>query len=158
MSMTGRHKLWSYLHNLHQHDLQESSPQYEQPAYIKQPLLTHQKTTLHAAVQLEAAKADGLTCEPVLGDPYGGKMYANYGVIADPVGSGKSLTALALAGAPRPAESSYELLTRNNTGTYSDISLSRTRDIMISPEGSSYTRIQAALFIIPHALMSQWET
>ena len=158
MSLSGRHRLWSYLHNLHQHELQESSPKQAQPAYIKQPLLAHQQTTLHRAIMLEAAKKEGITCEPVIGDPHGGTMHANYGVIADPVGSGKSLTALALAGQPRPSEETMELLSRNNMGNFTDLSLMRTRNIMVNAEGTRYKTVNASLFIIPHALMSQWET
>ena len=155
---THRHRLWSYLHNLHQHELKETSPKQAQPTYIKQPLLTHQQTTLHQAITLEAAKRSGLSCDPVLGDPHGGTLYMNYGVIGDPVGSGKSLTALALAGQPRPSEETVELLSRNNIGNFTDMSLMRTRSIMINPDGGRYKAVNASLFIIPHALMSQWET
>jgi len=153
-----RHRLWSYLHNLKMHELKESAPKEAQPAYIKQPLLAHQQTTIYQALMLEAAKKDGLICDPIIGDPYGGTMHANYGVIADPVGSGKSLTALAIAGQPRPAEETVELLSRNNTGNFSDLSLTRNRTIMLTPEGTRYKTVNASLFIIPHALMSQWET
>jgi len=155
---THRHRLWLYLHNLHQHELKETSPKYAQPTYIKQPLLVHQQTTLHQAIALEAAKRAGLSCDPILGDPYGGTLYMTYGVIGDPVGSGKSLTALALAGQPRPSEETVELLSRNNMGNLTDVSLTRTRTIMLNPEGGSYKAVNASLFIIPHALMSQWET
>jgi rubrerythrin len=143
---------------LHQHELKETSPKQAQPSYIKQPLLTHQQTTLHQAITLEAAKRTGLSCDPVLGDSHGGTLYMNYGVIGDPVGSGKSLTALALAGQPRPSEETVELLSRNNIGNFTDMSLMRSRSIMINPDGGRYKAVNASLFIIPHALMSQWET
>jgi rubrerythrin len=158
MSTTHRYRLWTYLYNLFQHELKDSSPKYAQPAHIKQPLLAHQQTTLNKVMMLEAAKREGISCEPLLGDPYGGILYANYGIIADPVGSGKSLTALALAGMPRPSEETVEILSRNNTGNFSDLSLMRTRTIMSNPEGGLYKAVNASLFIIPHALMSQWET
>jgi len=155
---THRYRLWTYLHNLHQHELKESSPKQTQPSYIKQPLLAHQQTSLHQLLMLEAAKRAGLSCDPVIGDPYGGTLFLTYGVIGDPVGSGKSLTALALAGQPRPSEETMELLSRNNTGNLTDASIMRTRSNMVTPEGGRYKAVNASLFIIPHALMSQWET
>jgi rubrerythrin len=155
--MSSHRYRWNYLHNLHQHELKETSPKQAQPSYIKQPLLLHQQTTLHQAIALEAAKRTGLSCDPVLGDPHGGTLYMNYGVIGDPVGSGKSLTALALAGQPRPSEETIEFLSRNNSGNFTDVSLMRTRSIM-THEGGRYKAVNASLFIIPHALMSQWET
>ena len=72
------------------------SPMAPQPAYIRLPLKVHQRALLHAARVLETNRPAGIKCED------GATMYTKYGVIADRVGSGKSLVALSLAGMERP--------------------------------------------------------
>jgi hypothetical protein len=123
-------------------ELTEDSPRLEgQPAHIRPELFIHQRTLLNAAVNIEESKYTGLDCGADR------RLYTNYGVIADRVGSGKSLTALALAKMPIPDEREITTLHRKNY--ISMIHYNKSED--------KKQRVKAALFIIPHNLMGQWE-
>ena len=83
--------------------LQESSPQAEQPASIKTALRPHQLSLLAAARSLEA-KANMNTID--LQKP---QLLTRYGVIGDRVGAGKSLVALGLVRDPPVKQSQLTL-------------------------------------------------
>jgi len=135
-------KLWSYMEGVFTNELSEDSSRLEtQPAHIKPELFIHQRTLLNAAVKIEESKYTGLDCGADR------RLYTNYGVIADRVGSGKSLTALALAKMPIPDEREITTLHRKNY--ISMIHYNKSED--------KKQRVKAALFIIPHNLMGQWE-
>jgi hypothetical protein len=158
---TARHSFWSYLHNLNSIELNEHSEKAIQPPSIKQKLLPHQLTSIAKALQLEESKTTGIECNSTFDSSStvstNAKLYSSYGILCDRVGSGKSLTALALASYPSPSPKYTEFMNRNNSGSSSDISLIKESDIMIKPDGTSYRKINASLFIVPHAIVHQWE-
>ena len=136
-------RYWSYFKGVFQNEMGEESPRFtDQPTGIKAKLYPHQRTILQAAINLEKTKQEGIEC--------GGqkKLYANYGVIADRVGSGKSLVALSLVKQPPPDEREIVTNFRNNN-------LSMIKYQIPEP---TKTRIKTALFIVPHSIMGQWET
>jgi SNF2 family DNA or RNA helicase len=161
---SSRLRLWNYLHNLHNNELNSSSEIAEQPEKIKQKLLPHQQTSLAAALKLEESKIIGLSCTPQINEislnslDNSGKLYTNYGILCDRVGSGKSLTALAIASSPSPSSFYTEFINRNNLGSGSDITLVRNSDFYTKPDGTSYTKVNASLFIVPHSVVHQWES
>jgi len=135
-------KLWSYIGGVFTNVITEDSPRIEeQPTSIKPKLFLHQLSLLASATALENSKFTGLDC----GDNK--RLYSSYGVIADRVGSGKSLISLALAKMPVPDDREITTLHRNNS-----ISL-----IQYSKSVDTKRRVKAALFILPHSLMGQWE-
>jgi len=135
-------RYWSYFKGVFQNELGEDASRFpNQPLGIKAKLYPHQKTILQAALNLEKTKFDGLQC----GEHK--KLYTNYGIIADRVGSGKSLVALSLVKQPAPEEREIITNYRNNN-------LSMIKYHIPEP---SKTRIKAALFIVPHSIMGQWE-
>lgn len=135
-------KFTSYLEGVFSNELTEESTQVEtQPEHIKIPLYMHQKTLLAAALDLEAKKFDGIDC----GD--NSHLYSNFGILADRVGSGKSLVALSLIKCKFADEREIQTTHRGK-----DISMIR----YVTPNAKN-RRIKAALFIIPHSLMGQWE-
>ncbi len=99
-----REKIWNFFECLFQNELTAASPQIEQPAWIQTPLFAHQRSSVQAALQLETVK-QGLKADPLPGEPNGGTLYANYGILGDRVGAGKSLIALSLLKYPPPPSS-----------------------------------------------------
>ena len=161
MSLPSRRRLWQFFEALYAQELTEAAPRIETPAWIKTPLLLHQQAALASACRLETAKTQGLEVEPVPGEPMGGRLFTSYGILGDRVGSGKSLTALSLVKMDAPEAMYMEYCTRN-VGTLSDgrdVGLLRTRDqTKTTSLGLVLRPITTSLFIIPHALMGQWET
>lgn len=134
-------RLWLYLSTVLTNTLNEDSSKVEEtPAYIKPALYLHQRTLLQAAVNLEQSKFLGIDCS-------GKQLHTNFGVISDRVGSGKSLVALSLLRQPIPDE--REITTIHRQNNLSMISHQK-------PEQAK-RRTKAALFIVPHSLMGQWE-
>jgi hypothetical protein len=90
-------RLWTYLTEIFTSELGEESSRVEtQPTYIRPKLYIHQQTLLQAALELEKTKFNGLDCGN------SSKLFANFGILADRVGSGKSLVALSLLKFPPP--------------------------------------------------------
>jgi hypothetical protein len=94
--------------NILKNSLTSESEMAPQPAHIRLPLKIHQRALVHAARALETNRPTGITCED------GAIMYTKYGVIADRVGSGKSLVALSLAGMERPQTEMFTAEASNN--------------------------------------------
>lgn len=135
-------RLWTYLSEVFTAELGEESPRFEiQPPYIKPKLYIHQQTLLQASIDLEKTKFNGLLCGE------NSKLYPNFGVISDRVGSGKSLVALSLVKFPPPEEEEIHTAHR---GSYLAL-------VQYKKPEQSKRRVRAALFIVPHSLMSQWE-
>jgi hypothetical protein len=158
MSLVMRRRLWNFFEALYSQQLNETSLREATPPWIKTPLLPHQQSLLAAARALEATKLDGKPVGPVPGEPDGGRLFASYGILGDRVGSGKSLTALSLCNAPAPVSSYVQFIVRNSC--YSDardVRLIRTKNQLVE-DGITMTYLNTCLFIIPHALMSQWES
>jgi SNF2 family DNA or RNA helicase len=135
-------RLWTFLTEVFTSELDEESSRFEeQPPYIRPTLYTHQKTLLRASLDLEKTKFNGLDCGN------NSKLFANFGVIADRVGSGKSLVALSLVKFPPPEEDEIHTAHR---GPYLAM-------VQYKKPELQKRRVRAALFIVPHSLMSQWE-
>jgi hypothetical protein len=158
MSLTARRRLWSFFEALFSQELNETKDKAATPAWIKTPLLQHQQSSLAAALQLEQGKL-GLDVEGIPGDPVGGRFFTSQGILGDRVGSGKSLTALALVKAPAPSTNYSEYVLRNSTlGDGRDVGLLRNRSQLKTNTGTTLRKVTTCLFIVPHALISQWQT
>ena len=160
MSIISRRKLWSFFEALYSQELNEDSAKSVTPQWLKTPLLLHQQSALAAALRLETAKTNGLDVDAIAGESVGGKLYSSYGILGDRVGSGKSLTALSLVKMPPPPPLYNEYIVRGNSilGDGRDVGLLRTRTQAMSGTGMKLKEVSTSLFIIPHALMGQWET
>ena len=135
-------KYWSYLKGVFHNEISEDTPQFQgQPDGILSPLFRHQKTLLHAALDLESKKTTGIDCGSQK------RLYTNVGILADRVGSGKSLVALSLVKQPPPE--AREIVTKFR-GT--NLAMIKYQE----PE-QGRKRLRAALFVIPHNIMGQWE-
>jgi len=159
MSIISRRKLWSFFEALYSQELNEESAKSVTPQWLKTPLLLHQQSALAAALRLESAKTNGLDVDAIAGESVGGKLYTSYGILGDRVGSGKSLTALSLVKMPPPPPLYNEYIIRGNAilGDGRDVGLLRTRTQVMSGTGMKLKEVSTSLFIIPHALMGQWE-
>jgi hypothetical protein len=161
MSLLSRRRLWSFFEALYNQELKEDSPRAPTPSWIKTNLLPHQQACFAAAVTLEQAKTTGVEVPPVTGEPSGGRLYTSHGILADTVGSGKSLIALSLVRVPPPPPTYTEFSLRNSTalGDGRDTGLLRQRNQLVQNiSGLTLRQVNACLFIIPHPLMSQWES
>ena len=158
MSLETRKRLWNYFQAVFGQEVNESSPRAPQPSWIQTPLLPHQSAIVAAALQLERAK-QGITVGSLPGDAEGGLFFAPYGILADPVGTGKSLIALSLVKAPAPEPRYSEFISRDgNLGDGRDVGLLRQRSqTTLHLSGISLTPTTASLFLIPHPLIHQWE-
>ena len=159
MSIISRRKLWSFFEALYSQELDENSAKAVTPSWLKTPLLLHQQSALAAALRLESAKTNGLEVDAIAGEPVGGKLYTSYGILGDRVGSGKSLTALSLVKMPPPSSLYNEYIIRGNSilGDGRDVGLLRVKDQTTVATGLKLKSLSTSLFIIPHALMGQWE-
>jgi len=160
MSLISRRRLWTFFEALYSRELTEESPKQATPEWIKTPLLLHQQAVVSAALNLEKGKLEGIEVGDVPGDSVGGRMYTSHGILGDHVGSGKSLSALALVKAPAPPSSYTEYVVRGgtNVGDGRDVGLLRVRNQLRTHHGQVLTPVTTSLFIVPHALIGQWET
>lgn len=157
MSLLARRRIWNFFECLYENQLDENSSRQAQPEWIKTPLLAHQQCALAAALQHESAKT-GRAVSSLPGESLGGTFFCQYGILADRVGSGKSLLALSLLRFPPPPSQFSEYIYRSNSSCEVPIGLLRERDqLYTSNPGIQLRAVATALFIIPHALMAQWE-
>jgi SNF2 family DNA or RNA helicase len=151
------------------HQLTTTSPQADQPSHIKITLRPHQRTLLAAARSLEA---DANITTLKVDEP---QLLTPYGVIADRVGSGKSIVALSLladppptvksevsvmeAGAARILRYKHRCLPPPVDVTQEMMDISGGKEFMVAMRGGT-DRIQtrAALVIVPHTVLPQWDT
>ena len=158
MTSIARRRLWSFFEALYSQELTTESRRAETPSWIKQKLLPHQQAALAAALNLERAKHEGMNVGNIAGDSIGGTLYTTHGILADPVGSGKSLTAIALMKSPPPSHQYTEYVTRSSgLSDGRDVGLLRNRNQLTTSYGTHLRPVRPALLIIPHALMGQWE-
>ena len=135
------------IENILKNSLTADSEMAPQPKHIRLPLKVHQRALLHAARKLEMNRPAGIECED------GATMYTKYGVIADRVGSGKSLIALSLVGMDRPQT---EMFTAE-ASTNHDVVVIKKHDETKRLTERDYTIANTSLLIIPHSLVNQWE-
>ena len=163
--MSWQNTLQTFIGTAIQNQLNGQSDQAPQPACIKTALRPHQLTLLEAARKLERGAH-----VPVMNA--GEKiMTSRYGVIADRVGSGKSLVALALAGDPPPKQTSIRIKESGlaQSITYNSLpdavpfksewaDLSGSILMKRYSDGNVGRRIYttASLLILPHNILNQW--
>ena len=143
--------------------LHADSPQAEQPAWIKAPLKPHQLTLLAAARELEShANMDTLSLADTA-------LLTRFGTLADRVGSGKSLVALSLVRDPPVAQVQF---TCREGGAARLLGLKHMPPVAEFPAewmdlsgtalrtaiGGRRLHVRTALIIVPHNIVSQWET
>lgn len=143
--------------------LHADSPQAEQPAWIKTPLRPHQLTLLAAARNLEThANLETVS----LVEP---QLLTRFGTLADRVGAGKSLVALSLVRDPPVAQASF---TCREGGAARILGLKHMSPVTEFPSewmdlsgtalrsaiGSHRIYTRTALIIVPHNIVSQWES
>jgi len=159
MSLTSRRKLWSFFEALFSHELTDESPKVATPSWIKTPLLAHQQSAVARALQLEKAKKTGIAVDEIAGDLHGGRLFCSHGILGDRVGSGKSLTALSLVKMPAPENMYSEYIIRGikHQGDGRDVGLLRNRLQLRTANGTPLIPVSTCLFIVPHALINQWE-
>lgn len=156
MSLTARTRLWTLFQNLYANALTAESPRVTTPSWLKTPLLPHQQAMLASALALERGKREGIDVGSSADTE---TLYTSYGILGDRVGSGKSLTALALVRVPPPPPEYIEFQLRSGTMNGGrDVGLLRKRSQLRTNDGTDLQPLSAALFLIPHALMGQWET
>lgn len=159
MSLLSRRRLWAFFEALYSQELTAESPRAVTPDWIRTPLLPHQQACFAAALNLEHAKTEGLEVAPIAGEPAGGRLYSSHGILADTVGSGKSLIALSLVRAPPPPSNYTEFSLRSSAGDGRDVGLLRQRSQLVQTiTGITLRQTSACLFIIPHPLINQWES
>ena len=160
MSLTSRRKLWSFFEALYSRELTDDSPKEPTPEWLKTALLPHQQAAIAAALNFEKAKVDGIEVGEIPGDSVGGRLYTSHGIFGDHVGSGKSLTALAMVKAPAPPSLYTEYLIRGGAsiGDGRDVGLLRIRNQLKTLTGNTLRPVTTTLFLVPHALIGQWES
>lgn len=127
----------SFRNSLHQ-----GSPQIPQPSAIKVPLRPHQRALVHAMAERERASMNGIEYQK-------STTYANYGVLGDDVGTGKSLVVLSyIAHAktiPGFIQTRTTLLPRSTTNFFTTYA-------------QTYTdQTGPSLIICPHTIYRQWQ-
>lgn len=160
MSLLSRRRLWSFFEALYSQALTEESPRHATPEWLRTQLLPHQQSVVQAALQFEQSKTEGIQVGDIPGDSVGGKLYTSYGILGDSVGSGKSLCALALVKEPAPPSQYTEYIVRGSQllGDGRDVGLLRTRNQLKHSHGILLRQVSTCLFLVPHALMGQWES
>ena len=165
MAGTWVHETNKYIMAAVDSQMTDASPQAEQPASIVTALRPHQLSLLAAAKELEA-KASIRHVD--LQTP---QLLTRYGVLADRVGSGKSLVALSLVREP-PVEHAQFTLKEGGTARilglkhmppvqefeqeWMDLSGAALAKAMC-PLSSSKFHTRTSLFIVPHNVIQQWE-
>jgi SNF2 family DNA or RNA helicase len=160
-----------YIQACIQNQLTESSPQADQPAWIKPSLRPHQLSLLAAARELESHTGlRGVTLDAP-------RLVTRHGVLADRVGAGKSLVALSLVRDPPP---SWSLVQIQEAGTSCVVSINHEppfpsaaggsgsgqdlsgadylKSITVGVGGRRVLYPRAAIFVVPHNVVAQWET
>jgi len=158
-----------YIQYAESHRLTARDPKATQPAHVIVPLRPHQLTLLAAARNLE--KHATITLETM----HNGMLYTDVGVIADRVGSGKSLVVLGLLRDP-PINGNH-LTFQQSGGAPQFIKLDSLPPIQeidatwhpsslssMSSMSPSYVRskppqmaVRTSLIIVPHIVFTQWD-
>ena len=163
-----RRELREYIVSSIQGQLKETSAQAEQPPWIKVPLRPHQLTLLAAARVIESRSSiSNLASE----EP---QLLTKYGVLADRVGSGKSLVALGLVKDPPPENMRVIVRQGNSHSDSMTMCVKKMPDCCVFDEAwtnlcnsdlvaalprvDGKIHINVSLAIVPHNICPQWET
>lgn len=161
--MSWREEYRQFINGARARHLHADSPQADQPTWIKTPLRPHQLTLLAAARELEG-RANMTTLS--LAEP---QLLTRFGTLADRVGAGKSLVALSLIRDPPVAQVSF---TCREGGAARIMGLKQMPPVADIPAawmdlsgaalraaiGGQRLHVRTALVIVPHNVVSQWET
>jgi SNF2 family DNA or RNA helicase len=124
------------------YSLTQDSLRAEQPAHIKIPLRAHQLADIESMREKETQFRTGFTFQDQT-------FFSSYGILADPVGTGKTLTALAhmsqMAFCPASEQPLSNLHPSSTSAFFS-----------ILPSTSEITCFQN-LIVVPHILFRQWQ-
>ena len=127
----------SFRNSLHQ-----GSPQIPQPSKIKVPLRPHQRALVYAMLEREQSSMTGIQYKNTT-------TYANYGVLGDEVGTGKSLVVLSYIAHLQTVPGFIQ--TRN-------VLLPNSRENFFTTYKQTYTNTHGpSLLIVPHTLYRQWQ-
>jgi len=145
--------------------LTEASAQAEQPAAVKATLRPHQLSLLAAAKNLESKASIRHV------DLQSPQLLTRYGVLADRVGSGKSLVALSLVREP-PVEHAQFTVREGGTARliglkhmpavqdfraeWNDLSGAALTKAVFGSSPKFHSGV--SLFIVPHNVIQQWES
>jgi len=131
-----------HLQTVHGNSLSEDSPAIDTPPVtIRVPLHAHQRVVLQRMADLEQATTTGM-------DISGERIFANYGILGDSVGAGKSLMVLghiARMAALQPIAKTYNMNIHSSKALFS---ITERKFTDLSEVGS--------LIIVPHTLFRQW--
>lgn len=140
--------LWtaeSFLHAMNiafTNTITNESQMISQPSFIKIPLRNHQRALIHAMAEREQASMHGISYNKT-------HTYANYGVLGDEVGSGKSLVVLGYLAWLKEQGG----FTQTRTVLYPKSS----KHFFTVMKQSSVTKQSPSLIVVPHTIYKQWE-
>ena len=122
--------------------LHHGSPQIPQPPAIKVPLRPHQRAIVYAMLEREQASTSGIQYKQTT-------TYANYGVLGDEVGTGKSLVVLSYIAHLQTVPGFIQ--TRN-------VLLPNSRENFFTTCKQSYANNKGpSLIVVPHTIYRQWQ-
>jgi SNF2 family DNA or RNA helicase len=122
--------------------LQINAPKSSQPPQIKIPLRDHQKALIYAMEEREKASMEGFSFGSMT-------TYANYGVLGDEVGSGKSLVVLGYIATMK---------NKNNLINKRRVLLPNSSPSFFSIFNKEYKNNKgSSLIIVPHTIFRQWQ-
>ena len=120
-----------------------------QPDGLHVFLMEHQKTAVYAMLDLE--KTQNVTienCTAYTGAPKKLNINTNIGILGDKIGSGKSYMIIALL--LNDSKPAYNPSLNN--------AISKYINVKIVEKDNYYIKLKSNLLIVPHKLVSQWET
>jgi SNF2 family DNA or RNA helicase len=123
--------------------LTETSPHASQPKEITVPLRPHQKALVYEMAEREKKSIEGIPYQNTI-------TYANYGVLGDEVGTGKSLTVLSYIAALKHKDQLVQI--RNILYQKS------TKHLFTVYKREYNTLSKASLIVVPHIIYRQWQT
>lgn len=166
-----QHEIRTYLETAVTRQLTSASPRAEQPDCVRVPMRPHQLSLLAAARELEKS---AVLRDLEMGEP---RLMTGYGVLADRVGAGKTLVAMALARDPPPVAASLivkksggaQIVTLRGDAPVQEVEpewldLSSGGVFMTALAGGekhSEARLintRTALAIVPHTVVNQWQS
>ena len=123
--------------------LDDSFPKDTQPKEIKIPLKTHQLTLLKKCCQLENSSHNSIKLYDSVNNTES-ELKSTFGIIGDIVGSGKTLTILALIAKKNLLQNKLPKMMNKGTITFTEISL-------VEYDVKPYN-----IIVVPHTIYKQW--
>ena len=127
-------------------DITDNSDQIEQPSNWKVRLKDHQLSLVYKCIDLENNGVE--FADDVYLDCRFEKIKSNIGLIGDKVGSGKTLSILALI-----ASNKYPLVRFKHTQMYGFNNI----NVELKDTSYDYIKFDVNLIVVPHSIVKQWE-